>query len=137
MKTLKQLRKEELKLKQQMWAIEEKERQEKHIPALKKFIGRYFAYRNNSYGSGTPYWDEFYKIIDFINDSFIVENCSIDCYGKTTIQIESKFIYIDGRKPFAGDAEEEITKEEYESARSKVCGEFLSQSKMREDLIKN
>ena len=136
-RTLKQLRSEELKLRKQVQALEEKERQEKYIPTLKKYIGRYFSYRSNSYGSDTPSWDEFYKIIDFVGNTFIVENCSIDCYGKAIMQIESRYTSLNGNKPFKDPKEEEITKEEYENARSKVCKEFLSQSKMREDLVKD
>jgi hypothetical protein len=79
MKTIKQLEVEERKIREQKEMLLEKERQEKHIPALKKYIGRYFSYRNNTYGAGTPPWDEFYKIIDFVGHDFIVENCSLDC----------------------------------------------------------
>ena len=131
---LKQIQNKIQELRKQEQVLLEKDRKEKHIPMLKKFIGRYFSYRNNSYGDRTCAWDEFYKIIDLIGSNLIVENCSIDCYGRASLNIDIKFIYIDGRKPFDGENEEEITKEEYEKARSEVCSELLTQSKMREDL---
>ena len=134
MDKIKKLAKLEQKIRQERVALEEEKRQKVYIPQLIKYIGRYFVYRNNTYGSDTKPWDEFYKVIDFIDNSFIVENFSVDCYGKAVIQIESKFIYIDGRKPFDGDSEEEITKEEYERERIKVCQELLGQESMRKYL---
>ena len=134
--TIAQIEQKEAELRKQKSILIEQEMTEKVIPMLKTFIGRYFAYRGNSYGQDYSKWDEFYRVLDFIGDSFIVENFHIDCFGEALIKVERKHIYCDGRKPFDGDCEEEITPEEYNKKRFEVFSEIAEPIKLRKYLIK-
>jgi hypothetical protein len=135
MNRLKELEKQELLIREEKNKILEKEKQEIHIPELKKYIGRFFKYPKNCYScpeKKSDYWDDYYRILDFVNDTFIVENCYVDSNGKAVIQIETKFEYGDGRKPFP--YWKEIKQKEYENAKTKTWLELYTQEKMRKIL---
>jgi hypothetical protein len=137
MNKIKELEKKEQLIRKEKEALLEKRSREIHIPRLKKYIGRYFMYPENGYSRSEKkedYWDEFYRIVDFVNDTFIVENCYVDSQGVATIKIEAKYEYTDGRKPFSSWVE--ITKEQYEKELAKVWLELYTQNKMREYLKK-
>ena len=137
MDKIKELEKKEQAIRKEKNELLEKERQEIHIPRLKKYIGRYFMYPKNCYScpeKKEDYWDEFYRVVDFVNDTFIVENCCVDSQGVATIKIETRYEYADGRKPFSSWVE--ITKEQYEKELARVWLELYTQTKMREYLKK-
>ena len=134
MNRLKELEKQELLIREEKNKILEKEKQEIHIPELKKYVGRFFKYPKNCYScpeKKSDYWDDYYRILDFVNDTFIVENCYVDSNGKAVIQIETKW-WNDSKRPFP--TLKEISQKEYENAKTKTWLELYTQEKMRKIL---
>lgn len=94
-------------LRKELNDIEYKEVMEKHVPYLLSLVGKSYVYRDNSYGGDEKdrHWDVYKRILDAVQDKegyvhYIVEEFSVDCYGKLNYSIESDYVYHDGREPF-------------------------------------
>jgi hypothetical protein len=140
MKTLKQLEKERLKISQQINQLKEQEIEEKYYPVLRRFQGRAFIYRRNSYScpeTESDYWDVYKKVLEVVETGdalyFVTEEFSVDSRGKCSWSIEDHYPYPDGRFPFSGGWEE-ITSAEYAEAKGEFLKEMQVYKKLKEKL---
>ncbi len=143
---IKKLEKERNRLSDRIRDLNEAETGKTHLPFLKKFVGKCFAYRNNCFScpkKKSDYWDVFRKILGFVEHkdgslAFIFEEFEVDGRGKATFSVDSHFAYMNkewwGKHLFAGY--EEITEEEYQRERTSLFLEMSLQKKMRRQLIK-
>lgn len=133
-KTTKQLEKELAVIRHELNERKEKEVRERHYPRLEKMAGDCFAYRNNCWGSDSPKWDVFRKILEVFYSKegllyFVFEECEIDGNGVCTLRVDRHFPYPEHGEPFSGY--ERIEKEEYESAKARVFLEMASRGKLK------
>ena len=144
MNKVEELEKEKVKIMEEIATIREKEIREKIVPRFKAMKGMCFVYRNCCYScpkTKSDYWDVFRKIIDFVIEKeghlhFIIEEFSIDSYGRLNLGIESVWPYHDDREGvFSGYSE--ITEKEYGRELGKFHKEYKIQTKLRRKTINN
>lgn len=138
------LQKEANKLLNEIREIEEAEIAEVQIPRLKEMVGNCFAYRENSYGSSVPKWDNFKKILEYHitpegSFYFITEEFYVDGYGGVSWKTDSHYPYLnkewwDSEVPFSGYVK--ITEKEFEDEKVKMLGEMTSRAKLKKALNK-
>jgi len=66
-KNLAKLKKEKIRIVNEINTIKEEQVDKFQIPRLKGMIGQCFSYRNNNYGGDSGRWDVFRKIIDWVH----------------------------------------------------------------------
>ena len=140
-RTLKQLRGEEIKIRAEINKREEAESRKIQTPYLKSLVGKCFVYRDNSYGSTYPKWDVFRKIIECFENKentlyLIFEEVQIDGMGKPSIEVDNQCAYMSRvwfkQVPFSGYVK--CSDEEYQVTKEEVYKQMSSLSKMKKFL---
>ena len=128
------LNKESLLLRDEI----EKEETKDDLEKAKKLVGKYFAYRKNSYScpeNPEDYWDILYKVLavtrkeDSSYISLICQNVSIDSYGWVNIETKEETLYDDSEFIVGNDT---ATKEEYDELFSRAMRELEKYDTLKE-----
>lgn len=109
-KTTKQIEKEIAKLRRERQMIEDSEYRKIQRPFLLSQLGKCFVYIGNSYGGNSGKWNVYKKVLKTIEkgDSFyfVCEEFSTDCYGKSSLIVDSHIAYTNKewyrKTPFSG-----------------------------------
>lgn len=97
------------------------------LPKLQASVGKTFAYRDNSYGSDCPKWDEFRKLVAVIPQKYswallVYQRCCIDGRGCAKVVIETHYSH--GLLKDTGWAE--CSAEEFSLELSRTIAQFVA-----------
>lgn len=110
-----------LKLRKQIWAIEDENFKKEVLPKNKALVGKYFKYVGNCYSSPkkkSDYWDVYYRVVMVSSDGRHLYAVGFEITSDKEFRLKAKEF-------FSVSDKIEITKKQYDSARKRFEKQFL------------